>query len=155
MARNKVKTETQLTYTNKFSKKTIAFVPKGDEVLATFHDTPTAESALNVVRSLSLPLSQSVHAARAFAVFQVKDAADLDSAATSLEARPEIANAIPVLVDDEGLTRYFLPDELTVQFKDGVTKKQMEDIVKRLKSSVIVEQRTPGYYTLAVPEDKG
>jgi len=155
MPRNKVKTETQFTYTNKFSTKTITFTPKGDEVLATFHDTPTPESALNVVRAVSLPLSQSVHAARGFAVFQVKEAEDLTKAATSLEARPEIANTTPVFVDDEGLTRYFLPDEFTVQFKDAVTKKQMEDIVKRLKSSVIVEQRTPGYYTLAVPAGKG
>jgi subtilisin family serine protease len=155
MPRNKVKTETQFTYTNKFSKKTIAFKPKGDEVLATFHETPTTDSALNVVRAVSLPLSQSVHTVRGFAVFQVKEAADLAKSATSLEARPEIANATPVFVDDEGLTRYFLPDEFTVQFKDGVTKKQIEDIIKRLKSSVIVEQRTPGYYTLAVPEGKG
>jgi subtilisin family serine protease len=155
MPRNKVKKETQFSYSNKFTKKAITFTPKGNEVLATFHDTPTAESAMAVARAAALPLSQAIHVPRQFAVFQVQGASDVAGAATSLEARPEIANAAPVFLDDEGLTRYFLPDEFTVQFNEGVSKRQAEDIIKRFKSSVITEQRTPGYYTLAVPEGRG
>jgi subtilisin family serine protease len=155
MPRNKVKVEKDFTYTNKFSKKTINFKPKADEVMATFEDTPTRELTMNVTRAVSMPVSKAVHVARKFAVFQTKEAGEIAKAVSALEAQPQIANAVPVFIDDEGLTRYFLPDEFTVQFKDDVSKKQADEIIKRLKSSVIVEQRTPGYYTLAVPEGKG
>jgi subtilisin family serine protease len=155
MPRNKVKAEKQFNYTNKFSKKKIAFKPKPDEVVATFQDTPTRETTMRVTRAVSMPVSKAVHPARKFAVFQTRDTKDVARAVSALEAQPQIANAIPVMIDDEGLIRYFLPDEFTVQFKKGVTKKQIDDIIKRLKSSVVVEQRTPGYYTLAVPSGKG
>jgi subtilisin family serine protease len=53
------------------------------------------------------------------------------------------------------LTRYFLPDEFTVQFLKGVSKEQAEQIISQRGSRVLVEQRTLGYYTLAVPEGRG
>ena len=73
-------------------------------------------------------------------------------AAADLSGVDGIANSIPVLVDGDGLERYFLPDEFTVQFQDGVSAADAQDIVTRLGSRVLVRQRTPGYYTLLVPE---
>ncbi|MDX6694601.1 MAG: hypothetical protein QOF02_2204 [Blastocatellia bacterium] len=151
----KVKAETDYAYTNKFNKKAIQFSPKSDEVVATFQPQPSEEAALATMRATSLAVSQGINYARGFAVFHVAPTQGFAAVTKSLAAQPEIANAIPAMIDDEGLTRYFLPDEFTVQFKDGVKKEEAEKIIKSKKSQIVVEQRTPGYYTLAVPQGKG
>ena len=110
------------------------------------------------MRSWARPLSRSARVSTstvASPVFQVGGKRDLEAAGSALEARPEIANTIPVLIDDEGLTRYVLPDELTVQFREGVSKKRAEELIRKRKSEIVAEQRTPGYYTLTVPEGAG
>ncbi len=151
----KVKKESEYTYTNKFNKKQIKFSPKADEVVATFAPQPTEDAARETMDATSLAVSQGINYERGFAVFQAAPEQDVDAAAESLSAQPQIANAIPALIDDEGKTRYFLPDELTVQFREGVSKEQAEKIIKDRGSRIVVEQRTPGYYTITVPEGKG
>ncbi len=153
--KTKVKSETEYTYTNKFSKKQIRFSPKPDEVMATFQSQLTDETAHAVMKAASLAISQGINLERGFGVFQVAPGQDLEATTKSLTAQPQIANTMPVMVDDEGLTRYFLPDEFTVQFREGVSKEQAERIIKKKGSQILVEQRTPGYYTLMVPEGKG
>ena len=149
----KVKPETERFYTNKFNKKHVRFTPKTDEVVATFQ--PQAADAEAVMSATSLAVSQAINAERGFAVFQVAPGQDVEAASDALNAQPQIANSMPVLFDDEGLTRYILPDEFTVQFKPNVSKQRAEQIIKEHGSWIIVEQRTAGYYTLAVPDGKG
>ena len=151
----KVKKETQFTYTNKFNKKQLKFSAKPDEVVATFQPQPGEEAISSTMAATSLAVSQGINYDRGFGVFQAKPEEDANTAASALSAQPEIANAIPALVDDEGKTRYFLPDELTVQFREDVSKDKQLKIIKDQGTHVLVEQRTPGYYTLAVPEGKG
>ncbi len=153
--KNKVKKETDYSYTNKFNKKQLKFAAKPDEVVATFQPQPSEETVHDTIEATSLAVSQGVNYQRGFGVFQAAPAQDASTAADTLETQPEVANAIPALIDDEGKTRYFLPDELTVQFREGVNKDQAEKIIRDRGSRVLVEQRTPGYYTLAVPEGKG
>jgi subtilisin family serine protease len=153
--RPKVKPETDYTYTNKFTKRQITFEPKADEVVATFAPEATEETAHAVMEAASLAVSQGVNLERGFAVFRVPPAQDVEATTDSLMARPQIANAMPVMIDDEGLTRYFLPDEFTVQFRPDVSKAKAERLIKDHGSRIIAAQRTPGYYTLAVPEGKG
>jgi subtilisin family serine protease len=149
----KVKTEHEFVYTNKFSGKKITFEPRTDEVLATFEPAAAEVASRTMMSELSLGISQ-LNPERGFAVLTTR-ALPQGNAAKQLTAHPQIANALPVMIDDEGLTRYFLPDELTVQFREGVSKKEARDLIKELGSSVVQEQRTPGYYTLSVPEGKG
>jgi subtilisin family serine protease len=59
------------------------------------------------------------------------------------------------MVDQDGLERYFLPDEFTVQFQEEISKERAEEIIRERGSHILVEQRTPGYYTLGVPEGRG
>jgi len=153
--KNKVKNETNYTYTNKFNKKQIKFAAKPDEVVATFQPQPNEETVLNTMEATSLAVSQGINYQRGFGVFQAAREQEATAAAATLGAQPDIANAMPAMIDDEGKTRYFLPDELTVQFREGVSKEQAEKIIKDHRSRVLVQQRTPGYYTIAVPEGKG
>lgn len=155
MQKHKVRQETDYEYTNKFSGKQIRFTPKSDEIVATFQPHTAEMAARDVMRSTTLGISQGINQERGFAVFQVRSGQDMDAATRQLTAQPQIANALPVMVDDEGLTRYFLPDEFTVQFRNGISKEQAERILTEKGTKIIVEQRTPGYYTLLVPEGKG
>jgi subtilisin family serine protease len=100
-------------------------------------------------------ISKDVDLQRGFAVFEVHPDSDVSSAMDSLSAQPQVLNSMPAMIDDENLARYFLPDEFTVQFAAGVSKEQAEQIIRDMGSHILVEQRTPGYYTLAVPEGKG
>jgi subtilisin family serine protease len=155
LERPKVKPETDYTYTNKFTQKQIHFSPKSDEVVATFEPQPIDITARTVVRATSMSISQGLDTERGFAVFQVAPDQELETASRSLSSQPGIANTIPVMIDNEGLTRYFLPDELTVQFRPELGSEQAEQLIQRLGSRIVVKQRTPGYYTLSVPEGKG
>lgn len=153
--REKVKSENDFVYTNKFSKKQIRFSPKPDEVMVTFQPQSTEKTARDVMKAASLAISQGADLERGYAVFKVAPGKDLKATTDSLAAQPQIANSIPVMIDDEGLIRYILPDELTVQFKEGVSKQQAERIIKQKGSLIIAKQRTPGYYTISIPEGKG
>ncbi|MBZ4423244.1 S8 family serine peptidase [Myxococcus sp. RHSTA-1-4] len=151
----RVKQENDYSYTNKFTKKQLRFSPREDEVVATFQPQASTEAMRGLMSATSMAVSQGMDANRGFAVLKVPRERDLETAERALEARPEVANVLPVLVDDEGLTRYFLPDELTVQFKEGVPRERIEQLLDEKKTPVVAEQRTPGYYTLAVPEERG
>ena len=153
--KSRVRPETEYTYTNKFNNKPLTFTPKGDEVVATFEPQSSDRAERELMEATSMSISQGSNLQRGFAVLQVGRGNDSAAAATELTSRPEIANAIPVLVDNEGLTRYFLPDELTVQFRDGVSPEQAEQLIAAKGSRVVMKQRTPGYYTVTVPEGKG
>ena len=154
--RTKVRAETSYTYKDKLSGKEKRFSPKADEVVATFEPQATEATVIDVMSKTKMAVSQAINLQRGFAVFQTKaHEGDTDAAVATLTKQERIANAVPVLIDEEGLTRYFLPDELTVQFKDRVSKEDAERIIAGLGSQVVVEQRTPGYYTVAVPDGKG
>ncbi len=155
MRKPKVKPETEYFYLNKFSKKEVRFKPKPDEVMATFQPQNTEITATDIMKKTALSLSRGIDLERGFAVFKVAPGKDIASASESLNNQPQIANTIPVMIDGEGLTRYFLPDELTVQFKKDVSKEKAELLIKSKNSQIIAEQRTPGYYTITVPEGKG
>lgn len=153
--KNAVKSEVEYSYTNKFSKKEIRFSPKSDEVVATFQPGSSENDAVSIMRSTSLAISEGINLVRGFAVFKVPAEQDVAAASNALKEQPQIANSLPVMVDGEGLTRYFLPDELTVQFHQEVDREQAEKIIKEKGSAIVVAQRTPGYFTISVPEGKG
>lgn len=151
----RVRAEAEYTYTDKLSNKRLTFTPKPDEVVATFEPQTSDRAAHDLMASTAMSISQGANLQRGFAVLQVGADGDSLAAAGALSAQPAVANAIPVLVDGEGLTRYFLPDELTVQFRDGVSPEQAEQAIAAKGSRIVVKQRTPGYYTVTVPEGKG
>ncbi|MDJ0736584.1 MAG: S8 family serine peptidase [Nostocaceae cyanobacterium] len=162
----RVKLEAEYIYTNKFSNKQIRFYPKQDEVVATLQqqsleeteveETQGAENMFaDVMRTTSLAMSQGINLDHGVTVFQVDPNQDMEVVTTSLNTQPQIANAMPVMLDEEGNSRYFLPDEFTVQFRPGVSKEEALNIIQNQGSQILVEQRTPGYYTLNVPAGQG
>jgi subtilisin family serine protease len=124
--------EGDYAYPDKPAGRERRFRPRDDEVVATYQPG----------------------AGRRFAVVRVAGGG-AGEAARALSAQEPVANAIPAMIDDEGRTRYFLPDEVTVRFRPGVGREAAEGHIARLGARVLREQRTPGYYTLQVPEGRG
>ncbi|NES05893.1 MAG: S8 family serine peptidase [Okeania sp. SIO2F4] len=139
--------EADFFYTDKSSGTELKFTPKTDEVVAliadkSMVDLETADASGKLV---------GINTQRRFAVLQVsKD--EQQSMTDALVADPQIANSIPVMVDGDGLNRYFLPNEYTVQFNEGVSARDAEKIIEEVGSTVVYKQRTEGYYTVSVPE---
>lgn len=150
--RPRIVDEADYWYLDKLSGRRVAFRPKADEAMVSLHEVTGEDTLFRLVRAAPVrSVSQGANLRRGFAAVyltlerRVQDLAQLD----------EIANALSVMVDEEGLARYFVPDELTVQFRDGIDAERAEEIIQRQGSQVLVRQRTPGYYTLLVPEGKG
>jgi hypothetical protein len=151
-----VRSETDYTYTDKASGRQQSFTPKPDEAMITFQER-TSEDSLNEVLQATplLSVSQGFNLDRGFAAVYVNPDQGMDAAAHLVQERSETANSLPVMVDQNGLERYFLPDEFTVQFQEEISKERAEEIIRERGSRILVEQRTPGYYTLGVPEGRG
>lgn len=151
-----VRPEADYTYTDKLSGRRLSFTPKPDEAMVTFQGRASEASLDEVLQATPLSsISQGFNLDRGFAAVQVTPDQDMEAATRSLEDRPEIANSLPVMVDQNGLECHFLPDEFTVQFRKRISRERAEQIIRERGSRIIVEERTPGYYTLAVPEGRG
>lgn len=70
----------------------------------------------------------------------------LDPAAGSdteaLTERSEVVDALPVMGDDQGAARYFVPGEVTVRFTAETGDERARALVPRQGSTVLTAQRT-------------
>jgi subtilisin family serine protease len=142
-----------MKYTDKLTGKEYTFEPKPDLVmvkLAPDTDMLGANRALEESQVMT-PVYDSVPS-QGYGVYRLlSDVADVQD----LGQRPDIDHVFPVVVDNEGNERYFLPGEVTVRFKDSVSEEEQLELIEEHGYSVLIKQRTPGYYTLSLPEGKG
>ena len=140
-------------YVDKLSGRRLSFRPKADELIVTF--AAGDEEALR--RLVADPRVRSLRrgdASRGFAV--IHPAGDLTAAelvaAEPVAAIDLITAAQPAFVDPSGVVRYFVPGQLTVQFRGDVVAEQARHLIERTGARVLVRQRTDGYYTISVPD---
>jgi subtilisin family serine protease len=144
------------TYVDKSSGRRIAFTAKADEAMVRFRRTRDRDAARAVLAdSPVLSVSEGINPQLGFAAVHVDAAGDVSAMARSLEAAPQITHSMPVMIDENGASRFFVPDEITVQFRPDIDDARARELIDRLGSRVVVAQRTPGYYTVAVPAGKG
>lgn len=72
----------------------------------------------------------------------------------ALATDPAVARAFPALLNADGSTRYFLPDQAVVQFDPVLSEDRMRELIVRLGSEVVIDHWTPGFYTVTVPTDR-
>ncbi|MBD3162893.1 MAG: S8 family serine peptidase, partial [Candidatus Eisenbacteria bacterium] len=85
-------------------------------------------------------------------VFRVDGEESAAELARRLAAREALVRvAVPAVVDQEGFTKYFLPGETTVQFRNHVSHEDALRKIDAAGSAVIHDHWTPGYYTVSVP----
>lgn len=146
-----VKRESKYEYLDKSSGKSLRFTPASDELVATFDESHPTDG-MAALRRID---TASVFATRPTGGFAVLRTTDTGAARASLSDAASVANSLPAMIDNEGLRRYFLPDEFTVQFSDAVTATQAERVLSDIGAGIRRKQRTPGYYTASVPEGAG
>jgi subtilisin family serine protease len=148
--RSAVAAESEHWYVDKTSGRRLSFTPKPDEVVVTF---PPGTGVSEVVAPPEVvSLSQGANTRQGYAVIHPARGQSPDEVAAAVHP---VSNALPAMVDGDGLVRYFLPDEFTVQFRPGVPPARAEEILARRGARILVRQRTPGYYTAAVPDGRG
>lgn len=149
---NKKKEAKTTKYTDKLTGKKLSFTPKPDQVMVKFSsdiDMLSADKDL-AENQVMTPLFETAPS-RGFGAYKLlSDVADVQD----LSQRPEIEAIFPIVVDNEGNERYFLPGEITVQFKDNISETDQKRVINELNCSVLRKQFTPGYYTLTLPKGK-
>ena len=146
----------EFTYVDKSSGRRVDFSAKPDEAMVTFRQQRGREAMDAIVaESPVLSVSEGINRELGFAAVHVEEAGDVATMARSLEAVPQVSHSIPVMIDEHGAARYFVPDEITVQFRSDVDDARARELIEWLGSRVVRAQRTPGYYTVAVPADQG
>lgn len=153
-ARSKVKREGKYEYTDKLSQRTCTFKAVDDEIVATFNQETSDDVAATLLSREDSAVSQ-LSPQDGFAILRVGDETATLSTMDSLEEGPNIANVIPVMMDEDGGRRYFIPDEFTVQFAEKIQEKKAQEILSERGMNIVTKQRTDGYYTISVPEGKG
>lgn len=141
-----------MEYTDKLTGKKLEFKPKPNEVMVKFSpDVDMLSSTRNLEEgNVMTPLYETAPS-RGYGVYRVlTEVMDV----MNLTEQPGIESIFPVVVDNEGNERYFLPGEITVQFKESVSEQDQEQIISDLNCTVLTKQFTPGYYTLSLPAGK-
>ncbi|MDZ7269953.1 MAG: S8 family serine peptidase [candidate division KSB1 bacterium] len=145
------------SFTDKLFGKHFVFMPKPDEIMVRFAvkakrlDRASAEAA--VVQS-RLTVVHEALARYDFGVYRLPAGSDLESVAAQLRASGTVQAICPVMIDQDGYTRYFMPDEFTVQFDERLPEAEMLAIIRNAGCRIVKKQWTPGYYTLSLPPDR-
>ena len=141
-----------MKYKDKLSGKTFTFKPIPDQVMVKFSadiDMLSATSELEENQVMT-PLYDSTPSLGYGCYQLLSDVADVQV----FSQRSDIENVMPVVIDNEGNERFFLPGEITVQFKEGVSEADQEKAIAVNNCTILRKQRTPGYYTVGLPAGK-
>lgn len=149
----------EFSYFDKLRNEKVELTPNEEELVITLRPQPSGSEAFSLSQFNNLAFKErfkptgKLNMELGVAICNVER--DNDSLEVSKQLDdPDIANSIPALIDHDGNQRYFIPDEVTVQFNEDLPTEKMENIISELGSEIIIEQRTPGYYTVAVPAEK-
>ena len=137
-----------VSYTNKLSEEQISLTSIPKKLVVKF-STPAIsredEKSVDALEGVSA--IHSVIPNQNFGLYEITS--DVLSA-SDITQNPDVESAIPVYIDQEGNERYFLPNELTVQFQENVPEERQLALIEAQGACVLKKQFTPGYYTLSI-----
>lgn len=143
-------------YVDKTTGRKVAFNAKDDEAMVSFASGTHSDNANALTQATpNLSVSEGIDLEQGFAAIQVSRTQGSDQMAQQLDANPNITHSVPVMLDEYGAARYFVPDRITVQFQSDVDDDKAQALIEEQGSSVLQVQRTPGYYTISVPDGQG
>lgn len=146
-------------YVCKYSGRHVRLFATSDRLLIRFETgvLPAARDA--IAESWNLEQVHSSDNPHDVGVYRVRDAIPETAAVTALTRRlsslAEIAAATSLMVDDEGHPQHIIDNQFTVQFVAELSPQACEDTLLSRGSSIVRQQRTPGYYTARVADGKG
>mgnify|MGYP006278281843 CR=1 FL=1 len=144
-----------LSYSNPLSGGQFEFTPVEDQVMIRFQPSPQSRPQ-TAVQDLSARLNlEALHEERLsklqFGVYRVPAGRNASEYARELSDRDYIRTAAPAVKDREGKVRYFIPDEITVQFNQKIPEEEMLSHIRDLGCELAIDHWTTGFYTLQIP----
>jgi hypothetical protein len=141
-----------LGYVSKYNGKRFDHDLHGGMVLVRFRTEAPSLARLAAVRELGLGEVYSADNAKHLGVYAIPGGDSVDEILPLLRGEATVAAAEPLLVDQEGYPKYYVPGEFTVQFRHGVPPAKCEAILASFGSEIVTRQWTPGYYTATIPD---
>ena len=137
---------------DKHFNETHQYMPSSDEIVVVFNTNTGLESFEARYNFERIKPQYPPHAIEAY---RINRGAGMSRTLDLLNADPMIKRAAPAYTTFGGATRYLIPTQLTVQFKDWVSESRMLEVIKEAGSGVVQKHWTPGYFTIAAPENRG
>lgn len=141
-------------YTDKLFGTHFTFKPKADEVMVKFAPKPKGlqkDAAQAVIEQLDLDTIHDAVETHRFGVYKIPAGGSLETVMSQLQRETSVQAVFSAMIDQDGYTRYFIPDEFTVQFRETLSKSEMIRIIESYGCEIVKEQWTYGYYALSVP----
>jgi len=133
--------------------KTFVLTPIEDQVMIKFSDHASVSQIEALLRDLGLREIREPNGRDRFGVYQVPASLDEGTLHSRLEGSGWVRSFDHPVIDHEGYTKYYVPDEVTVRFNRWVPESTQLAIIREMGCEVAVKQWTPGYYTLSVGKD--
>lgn len=140
-------------YTDKLFGKQFTFTPTADEVMVKFRSERAGVRVAEIAELLRSTGVTSLHDAVAqhrYGVYRIPTKGDRARLIKMLRDAREVRAVARAVVDQEGFTKYFVPDELTVQFVPELAESEMHGLIESFGCTIVSDHWTPGYYTLRV-----
>ena len=143
------------SFVDKYNGRTFTFVEDGEQVLVRFADTAALDRRQAMIEGAGLVEVHSSDNVKNVGVYRATGALSARQASDRLSSESNVIEAKPLLVDNDGFPQFSVAGEMTVQFVPDLDKAECERVIREFGSTIITEQRTPGYYTISIPEGKG
>lgn len=139
----------------KYSGLEWTFSEEGSRVLVRFDADSTLEERSEATRRAGLAEVHSSDNAVDVGVYQSASGVSARRASDRLADESIVVDARPLLLDNEGFPQYTIAGQMTVQFVPGLEAVECERIIADFGSQIVKKNRTPGYYTITLPESTG
>jgi hypothetical protein len=116
--------------------------------------TATASEAARSAAVASEGLVPSRGPFGTFGVYHVPPGSDAVDVAARLGLSTAVKAAAAVVVDQNGATRHYLPDRLTVQLDPSLTDAECRTLIAAAGSQIVFDYWTPGFYDVTIPAAK-
>lgn len=141
-------------FTGKQTGKMFTLTPRNDQIMIHFHSNNTQSVLLyenEFIRTFELNTIQSAVNDLQIGVYGLADNMKMESVFPKIISRPEVAGCSPVFMDQEGYTRYFIPDRFTILFNATLSEIDMNRILDEYDCRIFRKQYTYGYFTVSLP----
>ncbi len=140
-------------YYDKVFHRQYIFTPVDNKIMIKFAENNRQFRSVkqSVIQSYDLNTEHEAIERYRYGVYVLPGGSTVSAIHDQLKHDPNVKASCPLMVDQDGYERYFIPDEFTVQFNKNMSRDEMLQIIDDYGCKVVKQQWTYGYYTLSVP----
>jgi len=135
-------------FTDKLTEKSYTYIPKSNEISVKFSADTDLMQLNSFAHRYNLELRASKLDTYHYALFGIAEQDSLAEIGPEINHDPQVIQALPAYVDNEGNNVYVDPAWFIVQFSEGVSDEEIEALILTLGSAIIMKQDVQGLYIL-------